>query len=202
MKLVFTSYRVEAKPMVAHSEGGAGGAVRLAFGELVPAQLLDGGEIVHFSIRPSTWFIVIESVRWIVFAGLLAAMAIGGVIDANYRNEVLKLAILLAGGRVLWASLEWASRMYVLTNRRVMSIHGVFRAELFECALDRIQGTRLTSTLAERIVRAGTVSFQPAQAEGVLGGGHSWRTVARPQEILEKLRRAIDRARHPGNHGA
>jgi len=198
VKLTFKSYRVEAKSMVAQSEGASTGAVRFAFGEMVPAHLLDGGEIVHFSIRPSGWFILIESIRWCFFAGLLAAMAFVGVIDANYFDETVKLAILLMGTRLLWASLEWASRMYVLTNRRVMSIHGVFRAELFECALDRIQSTLLTATPLEKMARVGTVSFRPTQAEGVLGGAHSWQTVARPQEIHDKLRQAIERAREFG----
>lgn len=202
MKLKFKSYRVAARTLAAHTEGAAGGVARLGFGEMVPVHLLDGGEIVHFSIRPSTWFVLLESMRWITFAALLVVMAFTGVIDTNYRDDVIKLAILIAGGRLLWSSLEWVSRMYVLTNRRVMSIHGVFKAELFECALDRIQSTQLLISIGERLVRAGTVAFQPAQAEGVLGGSHSWRTVARPQEIHEKLRQAIGRARHPGGSGA
>ncbi|MBK8267789.1 MAG: PH domain-containing protein [Planctomycetes bacterium] len=198
MKLRLTSHRVGTQSMVAHSEGAAGGVARLAFGEMVPAHLLDGGEIVHFSIRPSPWFVALESMRWFAFAGMLISMALWGVIDVNYRDYVIKLAILIAGSRMLWASLEWVSRMYVLTNRRVMSIHGVFRAELFECALDRIQSTQVTANVGEKMVRAGTVSFQPMQAEGVLGGMHSWRTVARPHDIHDKLRHAIERSRNPG----
>ncbi len=191
-----------ARELAAHSEGTPGGAVRLAFGEMVPAHLLDGGELVYFSIRPSTWFVLIESVRWIAFSIVLVSMVFAGVIDPNYREEVTGLAIVLACARLGWASLEWVSRMYVLTNRRVMSIHGVFRAELFECSLDRIQSTQLTATLAEKMVGAGTVGFQPMQAEGVLGGAASWRTVSRPNEVHEKLVRAIQKSRNPGGQGS
>lgn len=202
MRLKFKSYRVEAQPIAAHLEGAPSGVARIAFGEMVPAHLLDGGEIVHFSIRPSTWFILLESSRWIAFATVLVAMALCGVIDVNYREQVVKLGVVMVGGRLAWASLEWVSRMYVLTNRRVMSIHGVFKAELFECALDRIQSTQLTAELGERLFRTGTVSFQPTHAEGVLGGAHSWRTVSRPSEIHEQLRAAIIRSRDIGGHGA
>src|SRR5437016_3942167 len=32
---------------------------------LVPAHLLDGGEIVIFAIKPSLWFVIFSSVRWL-----------------------------------------------------------------------------------------------------------------------------------------
>jgi uncharacterized membrane protein YdbT with pleckstrin-like domain len=97
-----------------------------------------------------------------------------------------------------WATLEWVSRLYVLTNRRVMRLRGVFNVELFECALSRIQNTYVTLSVGERATRTGTVTFQTA---GGPGAEASWRIVARPLEIHERLREAIGRANRRNGNG-
>jgi len=193
---------VEAEPrgkkaVVAHVEGSGNQAVGLAVKEILPAHLLDGGEVVHFAIKPSAWFVLLVSLRWMAVALFLASLAGADLIAPAYRVYVLNVAILVAGTRLGWATIEWVSRLYVLTNRRVMSIRGVFKVQMFECTLERIQNTYLTLGLSERLVRVGTVTFQTAAGEGGTG---SWQSVARPLEVLEKLREAIDRAQNRGGN--
>ena len=193
---------VEAEPrgkkaVVAHVEGSGNQAVGLAVKEILPAHLLDGGEVVHFAIKPSAWFVLLVSLRWMAVALFLASLAGADLIAPAYRVYVLNVAILVAGTRLGWATIEWVSRLYVLTNRRVMSIRGVFKVQMFECTLERIQNTYLTLGLSERLVRVGTVTFQTAAGEGGTG---SWQSVARPLEVLEKLREAINRAQNRGGN--
>ena len=184
--------------IVAHAEGSTGTAVRLPVEAMVPSHLLDGGEVVHFAIKPSPWFVLLSSLRWVTAMVLVAGLGMTEVVTPSYRTYVLQMAILFAGARLGWAMLEWVSRLYVLTNRRVMSIRGVFRVEMFECTLDRIQNTGLTLSLSERTVRVGTIAIQTAAA-GSGGGTGFWRMVARPLEVHEKLREAIRRALNRGN---
>ena len=73
---------------------------------------------------------------------------------------------LLMIARLSWAVLEWVSRLYVLTNRRVMRIRGVFNVEMFECPLDRIQNTEVQLSITERLVRVGTVMIETAGTWG------------------------------------
>ncbi|MFQ5411651.1 MAG: PH domain-containing protein [Phycisphaerae bacterium] len=196
---MITTRRTEPRKdccLAAQSESTPGGAVGYTVEEMVPAHLLDGGEVVHFAIKPSAWFVLLTSLRWMVIAGCLAGLATTSLVGPSYGGYLFQLAILVAGGRLAWATIDWVSRLYVLTNRRVMSIRGVFSVELYECSLDRIQDTRLTLSPAERLARVGTVTFQTASG----GGSGFWRIVSRPLEVHEKLRDAIRRARNCGGH--
>ncbi len=186
--------------LAAQAEGSTGTAVRFAGGEVVPAHLLDGGEIVHFAIKPSAWFIPLDSARWLGAAVAIALLAGTDVISSGYRLLVLQAAVLLAALGLGWATLEWVSRLYVLTNRRVMSIRGVVKVEMFECFLRRIQDARLAVSPLERMFRVGSVLLQVGSESGGAPSA-SWRHVARPAEVHQKLCDAISRARNRGDNG-
>jgi uncharacterized membrane protein YdbT with pleckstrin-like domain len=176
----------------------SGGAVGLTVPEVVPAHLLGGDEVVHFAIKPSPWFVILVSLRWLGL-GILLILAAGlEVVSPQYRWLFYQSGFAVAGARLAWAMLEWVSRLYVLTDRRVMRIRGVFNVDLFECTLERIQNTITALPLTERIVRVGSISFHTA---GGSGGAASWRIVARPLEIHEQLREAIRRAQGRRNNG-
>lgn len=184
--------------VVAQSEGG--GAVLAQMEEVVPAHLLDGGEVVHFAIKPSLWFIPIDSTRWLA-SGLLLALAANLTWLADQAWYLYQAALWMCLIRLGWATLQWVSRLYVLTNRRVMRLRGVFNVELFECPLHRIQNTWLTLSLAERLTRIGSITLQTAGGSATAGGAVSWRMISRPLEVHEKLRAAINRAQNRGNDG-
>src|SRR5262245_46491126 len=96
----------------------------LAADGLVPAQLLDGGEIIILALKPSLWFVPIVSLRWLALAVLLFACAQWSGL-AGYSWTLIQVALIIAFGRLGYAMLQWASRSYYLTNRRVMRIRGV-----------------------------------------------------------------------------
>jgi uncharacterized membrane protein YdbT with pleckstrin-like domain len=185
------------RELVAHAQG-RGGAALLTAPHVVPAHLLDGGEVVIFAIKPSAWYVVLTSLRWIVLGVFLAALASTQFVPSASKWYLWQLGFWVIGVRMAWATLEWVARLYVLTNRRVMRIRGVFNVEMFECALDRIQNTYLTLSVGERATRTGTVSFQTA---GGPGAEASWRMVARPLEVHEKLREAVIRANRRNGNG-
>lgn len=170
--------------------------ISLAAERLVPAQLLDGGEIIILALKPSLWYIPLVSLRWLAVAAILVLASLWSG-WAGYTSTLVQVAVVLALGRLAYAALQWASRSYYLTNRRVMRIRGVLTVDVFECPLTRIQNTRLGFSLPERLVRAGTITMSTAG----IGDGHaSWRTVARPLEVHEQLRAAIDKAHPRGTH--
>jgi hypothetical protein len=176
----------------------SGGAVGLTVPTVVPAHLLGGDEVVHFAIKPSPWFVILVSLRWLGL-GILLILAAGlDVVSPQYRWLFYQSGFVVAGARLGWAMLEWVSRLYVLTDRRVMRIRGVFNVDLFECTLERIQNTVTSLPLTERVVRVGTISFHTA---GGSGGAASWRIISRPLEIHEQVREAIGRAQHRQNNG-
>ncbi|MFQ5424892.1 MAG: PH domain-containing protein [Phycisphaerae bacterium] len=182
--------------VMAQAEGGSGGtAVVSPLAEVVPSHLLDGGEVVHFAMKPSMWFIPLVSCRWLAFGALLVMGANLGWLSP-YQWHLYQAAILLCGIRLAWATLQWVSRLYVLTNRRIMRLRGVYTVELFECPLGKIQNTVLTMAPWERMARIGTITFQTAG-----GGSASWHMIARPLEVHQRVRDAIDRTKNRGSNG-
>jgi uncharacterized membrane protein YdbT with pleckstrin-like domain len=110
--------------------------------------------------------------------------AIGSLTQGN----IVQISLALIGLRLGIGFLQWASRLYVLTNRRVMRIRGVFNVDIFECPLTRIQNTFLSLALHERITRLGTIGFATAGTAAVEA---RWVNVPNPLEVHEKVRRAI-----------
>jgi len=183
------------KSVPVHAEG-PGGAV-LTVSTIVAAELVSGDEIIHFAIKPSLWFLPLVSARWLAVAGVLGLLASTQWLPLGYRWYLWQVGVGMAVLRLGWAILEWVSRLYILTDRRVLRIRGVFSVELFECNLTRIQNTYLTLSIGERLTGTGSVSFQTAGGASLA----SWQIVARPMEVHERLREAIHRAGHRGNHG-
>jgi uncharacterized membrane protein YdbT with pleckstrin-like domain len=166
--------------------------------QLVPADLLDGGEIVILAIKPSLWFVLIKSFRWVmamIFLVLLTNWIDEGMVPLA-RSVIVQVAIALAALRLGLALLEWVSRLYVLTNRRIMRLTGIFNIDLFECQLTKIQNTFLTLAWYERLLGLGTISFATAGTGGI---EVSWTHVNNPLELHERVRSAIHRAQRPSN---
>lgn len=158
---------------------------------------LDGNEIVEFSIKPSLWFIPIVSLKWVLITVLLGA-ALAVVLSGHMTPQALLAFQVLAGIAVLRigvGALQWASRLYVLTNRRVMRFRGVLSVEVVECPLTKISGVDLRVLGHQRLLRLGTVLMTPAdpQAPPI-----QWDDLAHPQEIHERLVRAVRRAQGSG----
>lgn len=161
--------------------------------ELVPPDILSGGEVVLFAIKPSLWSIVLESAKWLV--GVLVVIVLAPYLAERFAFLSLRVlvqgALAVGGLRLGFALLQWVSRLYVLTDRRVMRIRGIVNINLFECPLAKIQNTYATFSLGERLFGLGTIGFATA---GTVGIGAYWRMVSKPLEVHGKVRRAIEKA--------
>lgn len=190
-----------ARGTAAQADSPTSGAVRLPAEELVPAHLLGGDEIVHLAIKPSPWFVPLTSLRWLVAGIVVVLLANSEWVPAGTRWYLYRAVFWLLLARFVWATLEWVSRLYILTNRRAMRIRGVFNVQLFECSLERIQNTRVEVPLPDRVTRVGTIVLYTAGGSGGQGGATSWDTVSRPLEVHQKLQEAIQKAQNRGSDG-
>jgi hypothetical protein len=179
--------------------GAGAGPGAIAAVELVPAELLDGGEIIIFAVKPSLWFVALKSSRWLLGMLLTVLLVhwVGETAVGIPEATIIRVAVAVAGVRVGLALLQWVSRLYILTNRRIMRLTGIFNIDLFECQLTRIQSTVLTIAWYERVFGVGTISFATAGAGG--GIEASWTHVNQPLELHERVRAAIHRAQRPNN---
>ena len=163
----------------------------------VPSHLLDGGEVVVLAIKPSLWTVLFGSFQWLCGAAVVIVLDrwFSHALSAALHVPVIQVAVALAALRVGLAVMQWVSRVYVLTNRRIMRIRGVFRADLFACPLVQIIGSQVTAGPHEAALRLGTIRFNT----GHTTGDGSWYHVARPDEVHAEIRRALERAidRHP-----
>jgi len=163
---------------------------------LLPAELLQGGEIVVFVKKPSLWYVLLESLRslgllMIVFLLVLWAYNRGYNIGMAHRDLFL-LAAGLGGVRLFWQFLEWLSRVYVLTDRRVIRVKGVLRVQVFETSLQQIQHTHTTFSLRERFFGLGSIHMATA---GTAANDLSWVMLANPLETHRVLVRTLNRYR-------
>ena len=163
---------------------------------MVPAKLLEDGEIVLLAVKPSAWFVPLTSVRALAVLALVAVSGhyLGWVIPIMGRGlqAVEVLCGVLAFGRLIVACCQWAGTLYVLTNRRVLRIRGAIKITIVGCALTEVRHTALLTTgLIERLGGVGTLFFQPDR--GNLIGGE-WLHISRPGEVLEMIDKAISQA--------
>lgn len=165
---------------------------------LVPEGLLDGDEIVLLAVKPSLWYILLRSGSWLL--GCASVVALTWWLSRHgFPPDVARLGlqtgVAIALVRVTVAMFQWASRLYVLTNRRVMRIKGVLHVNVFECPLPKIQNTHLSFSPSQRILRIGTIHIDTA---GVIGGTAAWEHIAQPALVHTRLRNAIARSDRRG----
>src|SRR5439155_5280834 len=120
---------------------------------LLSRHVLRDGELVILLLKPSVWFILLSSLRFI--AVVLLLMIATRVFDDHLQGlnhlAVTEAGVFLIAGRIMWAVLQWSSRLYVLTDLRIVSIAGVFNATIFDCPLRKIARTRLIFSARERL---------------------------------------------------
>lgn len=165
---------------------------------MLPAELLQPGETIILLIKPSPWFILLEPLRavmvlltlmvltaWLGRRDLLPTQLIG-------QRDLILLCIGLLGIRLFWQFLEWLSRVYVLTDRRVVRVQGVLRVFVFETALKNVQHTNASFSVRERLMGLGTISFATS---GTAFTEATWRMVAHPLEVHRIVVQTLQRYR-------
>ena len=129
---------------------------------LLPAELIQEDEVVILLLRPSLWYIPLASFGSLVFIALITFMLayMSRLTWVNWSDILaFGFGIVLASIRLSWQALEWYSRVYVLTDRRIIRRMGVLRVVVFETQLKNIQHTSIFRSMRERIFRLGSIGF-------------------------------------------
>lgn len=163
---------------------------------VIPQKLITDGETVILAIKPSLWFILLVSGRWLIAAALtvIAAHLLEPVLEYRFTTRIVQFAVLASAVRLLIGTMEWLGRVYVLTDRRIMRLKGVIHIDLFECQLSRIQQVVLSLPLAERALFCGTIVFYTA---GTDMPDAAWQTVARPAAVYQTVLETIEKYTRP-----
>jgi uncharacterized membrane protein YdbT with pleckstrin-like domain len=162
---------------------------------VVPEQILHGDEVVLLLTKPSLWFIVFTSFRFIlttVLLGILAVRLSQFTTAITVSSHTLALiAVIICLGRLVWALLVWTSHIYMLTNQRIVTIKGVINVNMFQANLRKIQRTTLCQPLLLRLFSTGTIGFATAATTDF---DSTWLMIARPLQTHEAIVAAINKA--------
>ncbi len=184
-------------PTEVHSaEGGAATArptVSTPMGALLGGHILRDGELVLLILRPSRWFILLTCYRSL--AAIIALTVLAAVLDDRFAyagHQWAMVGVIVAMGRLTWSVLQWMSRLYILTDLRIIRLSGVFSVDIYDCALRKVARAMLEATPKERLCRIGSITIIPHDDQCPLG---SWQMVPRPRDVHEQVARTIARAK-------
>lgn len=160
---------------------------------LFSGRILRDGETILLVLKPSLWFIVLQSLRFAAVAALfaLAAALIDGRMEQSDR-VFFEVAVVFIAVRLMWASLNWMGRLYVLTDQRMIRISGIFSIEVYDCPLRKVGEARLTANFREIALGLGTIDIFPSDPERLPA---SWQTIPRPRQVHAEVLAAISRAK-------
>ncbi len=191
-----------AMPTRLASEGAAVAAAppfSPSLATLLASHILRDGELVLLILKPSFWFVLLSSLRFIAIVLILAMAA--KVFDTHLpgpNRNYQETAVTIIGVRLLWATLQWMGRLYILTDLRILCVWGVFNIELFDCPLRKVARTRLVRGLADQAVAVGSIEIIPQDESSPFG---VWQTVGRPKKVHEQILATISRAKQGGSCG-
>jgi len=167
--------------------------------KLLASHILRDGEMVLLILRPSLWFILLSSLRFVAAAlVLIFAVRFVGASSMSSHSAVrslVELGVSAISARLMWATLQWMSRLYILTDLRVLSVSGVFTVDIFDCPLRKIARTRVIRSWPERLVSVGSIEIIPQDDSLPFG---LWQTIAQPSIVHEQMVATINRAKQGG----
>lgn len=169
-----------------------------SLGTLLASHILHDGEIVILILKPSPWFILLSSLRFlaVTLMAMIAVKIVQHSSGGSYRPYA-ELGGIIMAGRLVWATLQWMGRLYILTDWRILRLSGVFHIDVFDCALRKIARTRLYSGVAERLVRVGSIDIVPQSEECEF---RPWQMIANSSEVHAQVQATIARSKQ-GTHG-
>lgn len=192
-RLSMRSFRAEAE---AEPETTPATAQQANAAALLPAELLQPGELIILLIKPSAWFILLGCLRFLAIVGIITLALLWLSLPEGWRyldrGDILLLGTGICMARLFWQFLVWLSHVYVLTDRRVIRVSGVLRVSVFETALKKIQHTSTYFSIRERLFGLGSIGFATAGMDAVEAW---WLMVASPLEVHQTILRTLDRYR-------
>jgi hypothetical protein len=159
------------------------------------ADLIQDDEVVILLLRPSVLYILLGSLGSLVFIALitfiLAWISRLSWVGAGWNDTMaFGFGATLAIIRLSWQGLEWYSRLYILTDRRIIRRMGVLRVAVFETKIKNIQHTSVFRSVRERLFGLGSIGFATAGSDVFEA---FWVMIDRPFHIHRIVVRAIEK---------
>ena len=156
-------------------------------------ELIHDGETVILLLRPSLLYIPLASFGALVFIALITFMLayVSRLAWVSWSDTMaFGFGAVLVVIRLGWQTLEWYSRVYVLTDRRIIRKMGVLRVAVFETQLKNIQHTSVFKSLRERMFGLGSIGFATAGSDVFEA---FWVMIQKPFQVHRVVVRTIEK---------
>jgi hypothetical protein len=135
----------------------------------LPKDILRDDEVIILAMRPSALFILLASLGGLM-AILIVTLALALLAATApwvfwHQEDAFLFGAILISMRLGWQGLEWFNRVYVLTDRRIITRSGVLRVSVYEAQLKFIQHTTVLRRVRERVCGLGTIGFATAGSD-------------------------------------
>lgn len=149
-------------------------------------QILAHDEKVTMIVRQH-WLVLLGQLLWPLFlcAALAAAVASIGLFALPNRPEInyAYVLALLPVASAFWRYLVWHNQSFVMTNRRVIHMVGVFEKQVSDSLLEKLNDIKTDQTLLGRIFGYGDIEILTASEAGISNLRH----IARPLEFKRTM---------------
>ncbi|RPJ27921.1 MAG: hypothetical protein EHM33_06295 [Chloroflexi bacterium] len=114
--------------------------------------------------------------HWFVLFGkiflelLLIALLLGGIVVAYtyYPPAIYGLILLLVPGiGILNDVMVWRNKAYIVTNRRVIQISGVFNKDIVDSSLEKVNDVKMSQSFLGRMFGYGDIEILTASELGI-----------------------------------
>ena len=160
-------------------------------------ELLGEGEQIVFKTQQHGFILFARMVGEVFLVLLLAAAAFAAeaALDPPYGRYVAIGAGLLGILVILSALkdyLRWANDQFVITDRRVLQLKGIFNKNVLDSSLEKINDVQMQQTMLGRMFGYGTIDILTASEEAI----NRMTNIAHPLEFKRAMQDA--RARYDG----
>lgn len=160
---------------------------------LIVGNVIPQGEIVQLLIKPSRWFVLLNSFRFaVITVVVLTLLHVLGVRLVLSKSLSVQFGLFLIAGRVMWSTVEWMGLYYILTDLRVARVSGIFSLQIQSCPLRKVEAVNFYTTVGERLLGKGCIEMTNPEKK------MTWQTVGRPQRIHRLVSAAVARAKSNG----
>lgn len=129
--------------------------------------ILGQNEKVVFGTRRH-WLVVWRPVLMMFLLSLLIGIVVALLLPFTTGASVVGLVLLVIPlGRILFVMLEWANEVYIVTNRRIIQLEGVFNKHVVDSSLEKVNDVVMDQTFWGRIWGYGNIEIMTASDIGV-----------------------------------
>ena len=111
-------------------------------------------------------FVLFSSIIAEIVVALIVLVAISALTVANPVAAFGFLLILVPLAIMTRDILAWNNRQYIVTNRRVIQISGIFNKDVFDSSLEKVNDVKMTQSFFGRLFDYGDVEILTASETG------------------------------------